>query len=143
MGLVTNPTGVLPSTLDHAVDVMVSSAGAVDIRAVFGPEHGFRGIAQAGSSGADVSSSSSAQQQQGKHQQSIERKWQFRSNAADGAVSAPLSSFTDPRTGLPVYDTYRKSGTELTVGGLLSVWGFFLTLNLGTPGCSTIDTMRA
>jgi uncharacterized protein YbbC (DUF1343 family) len=47
-GVITNPTGVLPD-LRHEVDIM---AGATDIRAVFGPEHGFRGTAQAGSSEA-------------------------------------------------------------------------------------------
>jgi uncharacterized protein YbbC (DUF1343 family) len=35
--------------LRHEVDVMAAS-GAVDLRAVFGPEHGFRGAAQAGES---------------------------------------------------------------------------------------------
>ncbi|MEB3369442.1 exo-beta-N-acetylmuramidase NamZ family protein [Saccharopolyspora mangrovi] len=51
LGVVTNPTGVL-STLDHLVDVMHAS-GAVDIAAVFGPEHGFRGTSQAGGSEGD------------------------------------------------------------------------------------------
>jgi uncharacterized protein YbbC (DUF1343 family) len=46
----------------------------VDLRAVFGPEHGFRGTAQAGGS-------------EGRHD--------------------------DPATGLPVYDTYLKSGQAL------------------------------
>ena len=31
VGVVSNPTGVLPSTLEHAVDVMHASNGAVDI----------------------------------------------------------------------------------------------------------------
>ena len=48
VGLLTNPSGVMPGTLEHAVDVML--ADGVDLRAVFGPEHGFRGIAQAGAS---------------------------------------------------------------------------------------------
>jgi uncharacterized protein YbbC (DUF1343 family) len=48
VGVVTNPTGVL-ADLRHEVDVMAAS-GAVDLRAVFGPEHGFRGAAQAGES---------------------------------------------------------------------------------------------
>ena len=40
VGVVSNPTGVLPTTLEHAVDVMHASVGTVDIRAVFGPEQG-------------------------------------------------------------------------------------------------------
>ncbi|WP_380165328.1 exo-beta-N-acetylmuramidase NamZ domain-containing protein [Jannaschia sp. R86511] len=48
VGVVTNPTGVLMD-LRHEVDVMAAS-GTVDLVAVFGPEHGFRGTAQAGDS---------------------------------------------------------------------------------------------
>jgi uncharacterized protein YbbC (DUF1343 family) len=48
VGIVTNPTGVLPD-LTHEVDTMAAS-GQVDLVAVFGPEHGFRGTAQAGGS---------------------------------------------------------------------------------------------
>ncbi len=72
VGVLSNPTGVLPN-LRHEVDVM-HAADDVDLVAVFGPEHGFRGTAQAGS--------------------------------AEGFCR-------DPRTGVPVYDTYRKSGPEL------------------------------
>jgi hypothetical protein len=46
--VLTNPTGVTPD-LDLGVDVMFKS-GAVDIVGVMGPEHGFRGTAQAGGS---------------------------------------------------------------------------------------------
>ena len=46
VGIVTNPTGVLTS-LRNVVDEAHAS-GRVDIVAVFGPEHGFRGSAQAG-----------------------------------------------------------------------------------------------
>ncbi|KGN40662.1 exo-beta-N-acetylmuramidase NamZ family protein [Knoellia aerolata] len=46
VGIVTNPTGILLN-LRTIVDEMHDS-GAVDIRGVFGPEHGFRGTAQAG-----------------------------------------------------------------------------------------------
>lgn len=46
VGIITNPTGVLPD-LRHEVDEMVAS-GAVNLVAVFGPEHGFRGTSQAG-----------------------------------------------------------------------------------------------
>jgi uncharacterized protein YbbC (DUF1343 family) len=48
LGVVTNPTGVLPD-LRHEVDVL-ARMDDVDLVAVFGPEHGFRGSAQAGGS---------------------------------------------------------------------------------------------
>ena len=48
VGVVTNPTGIL-NDLTHVVDQMVGS-GDVNVVAVFGPEHGFRGTAQAGDS---------------------------------------------------------------------------------------------
>ena len=48
VGVITNPTGIL-TNLRTIVDEMHES-GAVDIRGVFGPEHGFRGTAQAGGS---------------------------------------------------------------------------------------------
>ncbi|MGI8309572.1 exo-beta-N-acetylmuramidase NamZ family protein [Saccharopolyspora hattusasensis] len=51
IGVVTNPTGVLAS-LGHVVDAMHAS-GEVDVAAVFGPEHGFRGTSQAGGSEGD------------------------------------------------------------------------------------------
>ncbi|WP_405878741.1 DUF1343 domain-containing protein [Streptomyces sp. NBC_01136] len=84
VGLVTNPTGVTsggPSRsseaesggVRHIVDVMHGDA-RVDLTAVFGPEHGFRGTAQAGGS---------------------------------------EGRYDDPATGLPVYDTYLKSGRPL------------------------------
>jgi uncharacterized protein YbbC (DUF1343 family) len=47
IGVITNPTGILLSNLGSIVDAMAES-GAVDIAAVFGPEHGFRGTGQAG-----------------------------------------------------------------------------------------------
>jgi len=46
VGVISNPTGVLPD-LSHEVDLMHES-GKVDLVAVFGPEHGFRGVSQAG-----------------------------------------------------------------------------------------------
>ncbi len=55
LGVITNPTGVLstgPRALHHVVDAMHTS-DAVEIAAVFGPEHGFRGTAQAGGSEGD------------------------------------------------------------------------------------------
>ncbi|MBF6510963.1 DUF1343 domain-containing protein [Nocardia farcinica] len=51
IGVVTNPTGVL-SSLTHVVDAMHAS-GSVNVVAVFGPEHGFRGTSQAGGSEGD------------------------------------------------------------------------------------------
>ncbi len=72
VGVVTNPTGITRDAR-HIVDVMHAD-DRVDLIAVFGPEHGFRGTAQAGGS-------------EGRHD--------------------------DPATGLPVYDTYLKSGQEL------------------------------
>jgi uncharacterized protein YbbC (DUF1343 family) len=48
VGVISNPTGV-NRRYEHLVDLMHAS-GAVDIRGVFGPEHGFRGSAQAGGS---------------------------------------------------------------------------------------------
>ncbi|MET9792158.1 exo-beta-N-acetylmuramidase NamZ family protein [Streptomyces canus] len=71
-GIVTNPTGVTRD-VQHIVDVMHADP-RVDLTAVFGPEHGFRGTAQAGGS---------------------------------------EGRYDDPATGLPVYDTYLKSGRPL------------------------------
>ncbi|MEV6650652.1 DUF1343 domain-containing protein [Streptomyces sp. NPDC051219] len=72
VGVVTNPTGITAHAR-HIVDVMHADE-RVNLVAVFGPEHGFRGTAQAGGS-------------EGRHD--------------------------DPATGLPVYDTYLKSGQPL------------------------------
>lgn len=47
VGVISNPTGVL-ADLTHVVDDM--HAAGIDVVAVFGPEHGFRGSAQAGGS---------------------------------------------------------------------------------------------
>ncbi|WP_438304589.1 exo-beta-N-acetylmuramidase NamZ family protein [Streptomyces sp. HUAS TT11] len=72
VGIVTNPTGVTRD-VRHIVDVMHADP-RVNLVAVFGPEHGFRGTAQAGGS---------------------------------------EGRYDDPATGLPVYDTYLKSGKAL------------------------------
>ncbi|MGW0762712.1 exo-beta-N-acetylmuramidase NamZ family protein [Streptomyces sp. NPDC002814] len=72
IGIVTNPTGITRDTR-HIVDVMHND-NRVNLGAVFGPEHGFRGTAQAGGS---------------------------------------EGRYDDPATGLPVYDTYLKSGRPL------------------------------
>lgn len=47
VGVVSNPTGVLDD-LSHVVDAM--HGAGLDVGGVFGPEHGFRGSAQAGGS---------------------------------------------------------------------------------------------
>ncbi|WP_406348839.1 DUF1343 domain-containing protein [Streptomyces sp. NBC_00144] len=72
VGIVTNPTGVTQD-VRHIVDVMHADR-RVNLTAVFGPEHGFRGTAQAGGS---------------------------------------EGRYDDPATGLPVYDTYTRSGQPL------------------------------
>ncbi|MEV1085364.1 DUF1343 domain-containing protein [Streptomyces sp. NPDC050211] len=72
VGIVTNPTGITRD-VRHIVDVMHND-NRVNLVAVFGPEHGFRGTAQAGGS---------------------------------------EGRYDDPATGLPVYDTYLKSGRPL------------------------------
>ncbi|MEU2659419.1 DUF1343 domain-containing protein [Streptomyces sp. NPDC007325] len=72
VGVVTNPTGITRDAR-HLVDVMHADE-RVHLVAVFGPEHGFRGTAQAGGS---------------------------------------EGRYDDPATGLPVYDTYLKSGQPL------------------------------
>ncbi|MFJ9819814.1 exo-beta-N-acetylmuramidase NamZ domain-containing protein [Streptomyces sp. NPDC101151] len=72
VGIVTNPTGITTDAR-HIVDVMHADP-RVRLTAVFGPEHGFRGTAQAGGS---------------------------------------EGRYDDPATGLPVYDTYLKSGRPL------------------------------
>ncbi|MGW7100803.1 exo-beta-N-acetylmuramidase NamZ family protein [Streptomyces sp. NPDC054838] len=72
IGVVTNQTG-LTADARHLVDVLHADE-RVGLTAVFGPEHGFRGTAQAGGS---------------------------------------EGSTRDPATGLPVYDTYGKSGQAL------------------------------
>jgi len=96
VGVLTNPTGVL-ADLTHLVDDMV--AHQVRPVAVFGPEHGFRGTAQAGGSEGD---------------------------------------YTDPRTGIPVYDAYnvtvdklagmyRKAGVDTVVFDIANVGARFYT----------------
>jgi uncharacterized protein YbbC (DUF1343 family) len=51
VGVITNPTGVT-GTLTSIVDQMHDS-GSIDVVAVFGPEHGFRGTGQAGDGEGD------------------------------------------------------------------------------------------
>ncbi|WP_307372221.1 DUF1343 domain-containing protein [Microbacterium sp. W4I4] len=82
VGVITNPTGVLRD-FTSIVDDM--HARGVDLAAVFGPEHGFRGTAQAG-------------------------------EAED--------TFTDPRTGVTVYDAYGATVSKLA--------GFFTAAGVDT-----------
>lgn len=51
VGVFSNPTGIL-NDLSHIVDTMHAS-GKVNVVAAFGPEHGFRGSAQAGDAEGD------------------------------------------------------------------------------------------
>lgn len=46
VAVLTNPTGVFVDSMSHIVDVMNDDVN-VDVVAVFGPEHGFRGDKQA------------------------------------------------------------------------------------------------
>ncbi|TNC21058.1 exo-beta-N-acetylmuramidase NamZ family protein [Amycolatopsis alkalitolerans] len=96
VGVLSNPTGVL-ANLDHIVDSMVA-AGLKPV-AAFGPEHGFRGSAQAGGAQGD---------------------------------------YTDPRTGIPVYDAYgatsdglagmfTKAGVDTVVFDIADVGARFYT----------------
>ena len=72
VGLISNPTGIVPD-LRHEIDVIAAS-GKVNLVAAFGPEHGFRGSADAGGS---------------------------------------EGNYVDPRTGVPVYDTYGKNANQI------------------------------
>jgi uncharacterized protein YbbC (DUF1343 family) len=96
IGVLTNPTGVLQDQT-HIVDSMV--AAGMPPTAVFGPEHGFRGTAQAGGSEGD---------------------------------------YLDPRTQIPVYDTYlasipkiadqfRKAGIDMLVFDIADIGARFYT----------------
>ena len=55
VGIIANPTSLLPKTLNHIVDVMhddmLQGNLKVEELIVFGPEHGFRGAAEAGHGG--------------------------------------------------------------------------------------------
>jgi uncharacterized protein YbbC (DUF1343 family) len=84
VGIISNPTGITPD-LRHEVDVLHASSH-VDLVAAFGPEHGFRGSAQAGGS---------------------------------------EGSYTDPRTGVPVYDLFGQ--------GVDKIAGYF-----GKAGADTL-----
>ncbi|SFD87730.1 Uncharacterized conserved protein YbbC, DUF1343 family [Actinopolyspora alba] len=106
LGVIANPTSVVTrprAGLPHIVDEMHAAEG-VEVTAVFGPEHGFRGTAQAGGSEGD---------------------------------------YTDPRTGIPVYDTYGADTTKLA--GMLRQAGIdrlvFDIADVGTRFYTYIWTM--
>ncbi|HWO63044.1 MAG TPA: DUF1343 domain-containing protein [Umezawaea sp.] len=113
-GVLTNPTGVLVDQT-HIVDSMIAAGQRPT--AVFGPEHGFRGTAQAGGSEGD---------------------------------------YADPRTGVPVYDTYgknaeqvaalfRKAGVDTIVFDIADVGARFYTYiwSLYTAMCAAAATGAA
>jgi uncharacterized protein YbbC (DUF1343 family) len=97
VGVISNPTGVLPD-LTHIVDAMHAS-GNVDVVAVFGPEHGFRGTAQAG----------------GSEQDHIDPRTRIMVYDAYGATATKLA------------DLYTRSGVETVVFDIQDVGARFYT----------------
>jgi uncharacterized protein YbbC (DUF1343 family) len=97
VGVISNPTGILPD-LSHIVDAMHAS-GKVNIVAVFGPEHGFRGTAQAG----------------GSEQDHIDPRTGIMVYDAYGATATKLA------------DLYTKSGVETVVFDIQDVGARFYT----------------
>jgi uncharacterized protein YbbC (DUF1343 family) len=97
VGVVSNPTGIL-NDLRHVVDTMHAS-GAVNVVAVFGPEHGFRGTAQAGDSEGNA----------------IDPRTQIMVYDAYGATSAKLA------------DYYGRAGVETVVFDIQDVGARFYT----------------
>ncbi|TCO49595.1 uncharacterized protein YbbC (DUF1343 family) [Kribbella antiqua] len=97
VGVISNPTGILPD-LTHIVDAMHAS-GKVNVVAVFGPEHGFRGTAQAG----------------GSEQDHIDPRTGIMVYDAYGATATKLA------------DLYTKSGVETVVFDIQDVGARFYT----------------
>ncbi|MGW3104757.1 exo-beta-N-acetylmuramidase NamZ family protein [Streptomyces sp. NPDC001100] len=97
IGIVTNPTGIT-SDAHHIVDVMHASPH-VNLTAVFGPEHGFRGTAQAGGS-------------EGRH--------------TDPATQLPVYD-TYLKSGQPLADVFRASGVDTVVFDIQDVGARFYT----------------
>lgn len=58
VGVIADPTSVLPGTMQHLVDRMHSDGHLVNVSCVFGPEHGFRGDQQDGRGEASYNDSS-------------------------------------------------------------------------------------
>ncbi|MET8830281.1 DUF1343 domain-containing protein [Streptomyces sp. NPDC004610] len=97
VGIVTNPTGVTRD-VRHLVDVMHADE-RVDLVAVFGPEHGFRGTAQAGGS-------------EGRHD--------------DPATGLPVYD-TYGKRGRPLADVFTASGVDTVVFDIQDVGARFYT----------------
>jgi uncharacterized protein YbbC (DUF1343 family) len=97
VGVISNPTGILPD-LTHIVDAMHAS-GNVNVVAVFGPEHGFRGTAQAG----------------GSEQDHVDPRTGIMVYDAYGATATKLA------------DLYTKSGVETVVFDIQDVGARFYT----------------
>ncbi|MBT2442663.1 DUF1343 domain-containing protein [Streptomyces sp. ISL-36] len=97
VGVVTNPTGVT-ADVRHIVDVMHAD-DRVDLVAVFGPEHGFRGTAQAGGS-------------EGRYD--------------DPATRLPVYD-TYLKSGQPLADVFTASGVDTVVFDIQDVGARFYT----------------
>ncbi|MCA1218906.1 exo-beta-N-acetylmuramidase NamZ family protein [Streptomyces sp. 8L] len=97
VGIVTNPTGVT-ADVRHIVDVMHAD-DRVDLVAVFGPEHGFRGTAQAG--GGEGTST-------------------------DPATGLPVYD-TYQVSGQPLVDVFTKSGVDTVVFDIQDAGARFYT----------------
>ncbi|MEU3516598.1 DUF1343 domain-containing protein [Streptomyces sp. NPDC006654] len=97
VGIVTNPTGVTRD-VRHIVDVMHADP-RVRLTAVFGPEHGFRGTAQAGGS-------------EGRHD--------------DPATGLPVYG-TYLKSGQPLADVFTASGVDTVVFDIQDVGARFYT----------------
>ncbi|GIH68490.1 exo-beta-N-acetylmuramidase NamZ family protein [Sphaerimonospora thailandensis] len=82
VGLVTNPTGVLPDLTPSATALLRSG---FRVTALFSPEHGLRGTGQAGSGESED----------------------------EGGGDRGGGPATDPATGLPVFETYLRTGGAL------------------------------
>lgn len=96
VGILTNPTGVLRDQT-HVVDSMV--AAGMPPTAVFGPEHGFRGTAQAGGSEGDY---------------------------LDPRTQIPVYD-TYTLTAARVADQFRKAGIDLIVFDIADIGARFYT----------------
>ncbi|MCF3961531.1 exo-beta-N-acetylmuramidase NamZ family protein [Streptomyces fuscigenes] len=97
VGVVTNPTGIT-ADVRHIVDVMHADH-RVDLVAVFGPEHGFRGTAQAG--GGEGTST-------------------------DPATGLPVYD-TYQVSGKPLADVFTKSGVDTVVFDIQDAGARFYT----------------
>lgn len=97
VGVVTNPTGITPD-VRHIVDVMHADP-RIDLAAVFGPEHGFRGTVQAGGG---------------------------EGTATDPATGLPVYD-TYQVSGQPLADVFTRSGVDTVVFDIQDVGARFYT----------------